>query len=139
MRKKLVACLLGVSAMSALVTGQLVYAEEYYDDGTYYDIDSYNEEYYDDGSYSEEYSDDSSESAGSSDSWYQTPRTDIQRGGGERETPDENGQIHSYLTGQLTDAEIALQRPVAVMINNIINALPQSGMRECICDLRSSG
>ena len=78
MRKKLVACLLGVSAMSALVTGQLVYAEEYYDDGTYYDIDSYNEEYYDDGSYSEEYSDDSSESAGSSDSWYQTPRTDIQ-------------------------------------------------------------
>ena len=128
MRKKLVACLLGVSAMSALVTGQLVYAEEYYDDGTSYDIDSYNEEYYDDGSYSEEYSDDSSESAGSSDSWYQTPRTDIQRGGGERETPDENGQIHSYLTGQLTDAEVALQRPVAVMINNIINALPQSGI-----------
>lgn len=128
MRKKLVACLLGASAMSALVTGQLVYAEEYYDDGTYYDIDSYNEEYYDDGSYSEEYSDDSSESTGSSDSWYQTPRTDIQRGGGERETPDENGQIHSYLTGQLTDAEIALQRPVAVMINNIINALPQSGI-----------
>lgn len=128
MRKKLVACLLGVSAMSALMTGQMISAEEYYDDGTYYDIDSYNEEYYDDGSYSEEYADDSSESAGSSDSWYQTPRTDIQRGGGERETPDENGQIHSYLTGQLTDAEIALQRPVAVMINNIINALPQSGI-----------
>ena len=128
MRKKLVACLLGVSAMSCLISGQMISAEEYYDDGTYYDIDSYNEEYYDDGSYSEEYSDDSSESAGSSDSWYQTPRTDIQRGGGERETPDENGQIHSYLTGQLTDAEIALQRPVAVMINNIINALPQSGI-----------
>ena len=128
MRKKLVACLLGVSAMSCLISGQRISAEEYYDDGTYYDIDSYNEEYYDDGSYSEEYSDDSSESAGSSDSWYQTPRTDIQRGGGERETPDENGQIHSYLTGQLTDAEIALQRPVAVMINNIINALPQSGI-----------
>ena len=128
MRKKLVACLLGVSAMSCLISGQMISAEEYYDDGTYYDIDSYNEEYNDDGSYSEEYSDDSSESAGSSDSWYQTPHTDIQRGGGERETPDENGQIHSYLTGQLTDAEIALQRPVAVMINNIINALPQSGI-----------
>ena len=130
MRKKLVACLLGVSAMSCLISGQMISAEEYYDDGTYYDIDSYNEEYYDDGSYSEEYSDDSSESAGSSDSWYQTPRTDIQRGGGERETPDANGQIHSYLTGQLTDAEIALQRPVAIMINNIINALPQSGIEK---------
>ena len=51
MRKKLVACLLGVSAMSCLISGQMISAEEYYDDGTYYDIDSYNEEYYDDDEY----------------------------------------------------------------------------------------
>lgn len=66
----------------------------------------------------------------SSDSWHQTFRTDIQRGGGERETPDANGQIHSYLTGKLTDANVALKRPMAIMINNIINALPQAGLSQ---------
>ena len=202
MRKKIVVCLLGVSAFSCLVTGQIC-AEEYYDDGSYsdtgyyddgsysdtgyyddgsysdtgyyddgsysdtgyYDDGSYSDTgYYDDGSYSDtgyyddvSYSDDGSsyseesydDSASSSDSseessteeasaksssdddsWHQDPRTDIKRGGGERETPDVNGQVHSYLTGQLTDSEIALQRPVAVMINNIINALPQSDIEQ---------
>ena len=191
MRKKFVVCLLGVSAFSCLVTGQIC-AEEYYDDGSYsdtgyyddgsysdtgyyddgsysdtgyYDDGSYSDAgYYDDGSYSDtgyyddvSYSDDGSsyseesydDSASSSDSseesfteeasaksssdddsWHQDPRTDIKRGGGERETPDVNGQVHSYLTGQLTDSEIALQRPVAVMINNIINALPQSDIEQ---------
>lgn len=59
--------------------------------------------------------------------WYE-PKTDITRGNTERETPDENNQVHSYLTGKLTDADIALQRPVSIMINNIINAIPQSGI-----------
>lgn len=59
--------------------------------------------------------------------WY-NPKTDIQRGNAERETPDANNQVHSYLTGKLTDAGIALKRPVSIMINNIINAIPQSGI-----------
>ena len=121
MKKKLAVCLLGVSAFSCLITGQ-VCAEEYYEDGSYSDTG-----YYEDTS---SYSEDDSDSSSYSDSWYQVPRTDIQRGGGEREAPDANGQIHSYLTGQLTDSAIALQRPVAVMINNIINALPQSGIEQ---------
>ena len=132
MRKKVAACLLGISAISCLMAGQVAYAEEYYDNDGYYDDGSYYEEsYYDDGSYAEDTSyEETSSDVGSTDSWYQTPRTDIQRGGGERETPDANGQVHSYLTGQLTDAEIALHRPVAIMINNIINALPQAGIEQ---------
>ncbi|MGN0355186.1 MAG: DUF3048 domain-containing protein [Muricoprocola sp.] len=115
--------------------------EEYYDDGSYddsyYDDGSYEEEYYDDGSYEEEYYDDSSyeEAAAetSSDtseeaSWHQNFRTEITRGNGEREEADADGKIHSYLTGKLTDQNLVLRRPVAVMINNIINALPQAGI-----------
>lgn len=56
------------------------------------------------------------------------PKAEVSRGNAERETPDENQQVHSYLTGKLTDSSIALQRPVSVMINNIINAIPQSGI-----------
>lgn len=59
--------------------------------------------------------------------WYE-PKTDIQRGNVERETPNEENQVHSYLTGQLTDAQIAQKRPVSIMINNIINAIPQAGL-----------
>lgn len=58
------------------------------------------------------------------------PKMDIQRGNAERETPDENHMVHSYLTGKLTDADIALKRPMAVMINNIINAIPQAGLAQ---------
>ncbi len=36
--------------------------------------------------------------------------------------------MHSYLTGKLTDTDIAFKRPMAIMINNIINAIPQSGL-----------
>lgn len=64
----------------------------------------------------------------SDDSWYQYPRTDISRGNIEREQPDENGKVHSYLTGKLTDESIAHTRPMAVMINNIIDAMPQAGI-----------
>ncbi len=66
--------------------------------------------------------------AGAEDSWYQYPRTDITRGNAQLEQPDENGQVHSFLTGKLTDESIAHTRPMAVMINNIINAMPQSGI-----------
>ena len=134
MKKKLAVCILGISAFSSLMAGQFVSAEEYYDeyyDDTYYDDTYYDETYYDDTYYDDTYYEESAEAEETSyDSWYQTPRTDIQRGGGDRETPDENGQIHSYLTGKLTDAQTVLNRPVAVMINNIINALPQAGIEQ---------
>lgn len=64
------------------------------------------------------------------DSWYQDFRYEIERGGAERETPDANGQVHSYLTGKLIDAQTGLKRPIAIMINNIINALPQAGISQ---------
>lgn len=127
------------------------YYEEYYDDSSY--NDGYYEEYYDDSSYNdgyyEEYYDDTSyndgyyevEAADSSEgfsettsdaseeaSWHQNFRTEIERGGGEREEADADGKIHSYLTGKLTDQSKVLSRPIAIMINNIINALPQAGI-----------
>lgn len=66
--------------------------------------------------------------AGAEDSFNPSWKTDIQRNGAQLETPDENGQVRSYLTGKLTDASIAQVRPVSVMINNIINAMPQAGI-----------
>lgn len=56
------------------------------------------------------------------------PKTEISRGNLEREAPNEENQVHSYLTGQLTDVSVAQKRPMAVMINNIINAIPQAGI-----------
>jgi len=37
---------------------------------------------------------------------------------------------HSYLTGEKTDTSISRQRPVAIMLNNIINACPQAGIEK---------
>ncbi len=62
------------------------------------------------------------------DSWHQDFRMDVTRGNAVLEQPNENGQVHSYLTGKLTDASLAQTRPMAVMINNIINAMPQAGI-----------
>ncbi|MDO5539877.1 MAG: DUF3048 domain-containing protein [Eubacteriales bacterium] len=62
------------------------------------------------------------------DTWHQEPKTDITRGNLEREQADENGNVHSYLTGKLTDESIAHTRPMGIMINNIINAMPQAGI-----------
>lgn len=45
-----------------------------------------------------------------------------------RETPNEKGEVHSYLTGQLMDVNLAYKRPIAVMLNNIVNSCPQSGL-----------
>ncbi|MCM1251401.1 MAG: DUF3048 domain-containing protein [Clostridium sp.] len=41
-----------------------------------------------------------------------------------------NGQIQSYLTGEWTDEEIALRRPIAVMIPNNRPAMPQYGLSQ---------
>lgn len=47
----------------------------------------------------------------------------------ESETVDEHaGQAKSYLTGEYISAKQANKRPVAVMYNNIINAIPHSGL-----------
>lgn len=70
------------------------------------------------------------EAAQERDTWHQTPRVGITRGNAVRETPDANGQVHSYLTGKLVDEKIAYTRPMAVMINNIINAMPQAGIAD---------
>ena len=40
------------------------------------------------------------------------------------------GQMYSYLTGEVVDEEIGLQRPFAIMINNIDEAMPQSGVSQ---------
>ena len=40
------------------------------------------------------------------------------------------GQMYSYLTGEVVDEEIGLQRPFAIMINNIDEAMPQSGISQ---------
>ncbi len=132
--------------------GDDYYDEGYYDDGYYDDYydDSYNgDDYYDDG-YQEEYYEEtpSTESApvesspaeesvgetepvNTSDAAFahQAPRTDIKRGNNKkREQADAEGRVHSYLTGKLIDQSIGFRRPVAVMINNIIDALPQDGI-----------
>ena len=38
------------------------------------------------------------------------------------------GQMYSYLTGEVVDEAIGSQRPFAIMINNIQDAIPQSGI-----------
>jgi len=38
------------------------------------------------------------------------------------------GQMRSYLTGEIISKNVGLQRPYAIMINNIVDALPQSGI-----------
>lgn len=45
-----------------------------------------------------------------------------------KETRD--GYVRSHLTGQWIDEEIGKKRPIAVMINNIQAALPQSGISQ---------
>lgn len=47
--------------------------------------------------------------------------------------PEENlpeGMCRSYLTGKLVSTEIGQKRPVAVMLNNIIDACPQAGIAQ---------
>jgi len=43
-------------------------------------------------------------------------------------TPDRTGLAMNLLTGEYIDEEIAHRRPVAVVINNLYKALPQSGI-----------
>ncbi len=40
------------------------------------------------------------------------------------------GMMYSYLTGEVIDEKIGKKRPYAIMINNIHEALPQSGVEE---------
>lgn len=40
------------------------------------------------------------------------------------------GQMYSYLTGEVVDETIGKQRPFAIMINNIDEALPQKGVSQ---------
>ena len=44
------------------------------------------------------------------------------------ERVEENGLIRSYLTGEMTDAAKANRRPIAVMMSNDKQALPQYGI-----------
>ncbi|MCC8044900.1 MAG: DUF3048 domain-containing protein [Clostridiales bacterium] len=46
----------------------------------------------------------------------------------ETETSGEDGWVRSYLTGKLVPESIGRTIPIAVMINNIADALPQSGI-----------
>ena len=48
----------------------------------------------------------------------------------ETETPLEEGKMYSYMTGEVVDTQIGTQRPYAIMINNIGEALPQSGISQ---------
>ena len=41
-----------------------------------------------------------------------------------------DGQMFSYLTGESVDKKIGLQIPYAIMINNIKEGLPQSGVSQ---------
>lgn len=41
---------------------------------------------------------------------------------------EENGMVRSFLTGKMVPESIGRQRPVSVMLNNIYDALPQSGI-----------
>jgi hypothetical protein len=41
---------------------------------------------------------------------------------------DSSGMVRSYLTGKLVPESIGRTRPIAVMLNNIYDALPQSGI-----------
>ena len=44
------------------------------------------------------------------------------------EQPNRDNMVKSYLTGQWVDKEIGTKRPIAVMLNNIMTAVPQSGI-----------
>ena len=50
----------------------------------------------------------------------------------ETETEEPNtlgeGEMYSYLTGEVVSKEVGLKRPYAIMLNNIYDALPQSGI-----------
>ncbi|MBO6137477.1 MAG: DUF3048 domain-containing protein [Lachnospiraceae bacterium] len=41
---------------------------------------------------------------------------------------EEDGKIRSYLSGKLVDKQVGLRRPIAIMLNNIEDALPMSGV-----------
>lgn len=103
MQRKIIASLLCL-AVGSSVTAAPVLAEEYVD---------------------YEYSESQETEA---DTWHQVPKTDIARGNLEREQPDENGKVHSYLSGKLVDESTGHTRPMGIMINNIINAMPQAGI-----------
>lgn len=155
MKRKAIAVTLGICTLVSAAAAAGVSAQEiYYDDaGTPYfydengyifyydengDIYYYDENgniYYTTGGLEGTITEDGAGSAEtayeepvSQDSDDQTVQTEAQREPKERETADENGQIHSYLTGKLTDEAVVLHRPYAVMINNIQNAIPQAGI-----------
>ena len=44
------------------------------------------------------------------------------------EQPSKDNMVKSYLTGQWVDKEIGTKRPIAIMLNNIMVAVPQSGI-----------
>ena len=44
--------------------------------------------------------------------------------------PAPEGKVRSQLTNEFVDEKVAKKRPVAVMINNIINAVPHSGISQ---------
>lgn len=46
----------------------------------------------------------------------------------ETEMTSSEGQVKSYLTGLDVPEEIGRQRPLAIMLSNIVNAVPQSGI-----------
>jgi len=46
------------------------------------------------------------------------------------EQPSKGNMVKSYLTGQWVDKEIGTKRPIAVMFNNIMVAVPQSGIEQ---------
>ncbi len=48
----------------------------------------------------------------------------------ETEEPDQlgEGEMYSYLTGEVVSKKVGLRRPYAIMLNNIYDALPQSGI-----------
>ncbi len=56
------------------------------------------------------------------------------------EEPLPEGKMYSYLTGEVVDTSVGTQRPFAIMINNIQEAIPQSGisqaqiMYECLVE-----
>ena len=78
-----------------------------------------------------------------------TAETESQTAAAETETVKETkkekaalpeGKMYSYLTGEVVDEAVGSQRPYAIMINNIQEAIPQSGisqaeiMYECLVE-----
>ena len=49
-------------------------------------------------------------------------------GGMTASAEENNGMVRSFLTGKLVPESIGRQRPISVMLNNIYDALPQSGI-----------